>query len=52
MHDRNKLVNPLHPLTKELKRFTGKQKKTEEDLMALAKLEWLAGMYLTDSAFC
>jgi hypothetical protein len=49
MHDRNKLVNPLHPLTKEVKRFSGKRTKTEEDLMALAKLEWLAGMYLTEA---
>lgn len=43
-----KLKNPLHPLTKEFKRFSGKQKKTDEDLLALAKLEWIAGMYLIE----
>lgn len=50
MHSRKKLGNPLHPLTKEIKRFSGKKNKTEEDLLAIAKLEWLGGMYLTEDA--
>ena len=38
-------VNPLHPLTRQMKTLTGKRKKTEEDLIALSDLEWEAGLY-------
>lgn len=48
MHDGKKQTNPLHPLTKEIKRFSSKKPKTEEDQMALAKLEWLAGLYVQE----
>ncbi len=47
MHDRDKLANKLHPLYKQLNKFSGKRAKSEEDLMAISKLEWIAGMYLT-----
>lgn len=40
------LKNPLHPLTKTIKQFSGKRKKSDEDLEAIAKLEWYAGLYL------
>lgn len=44
MHS-DKLANPLHPMTKELKKVTGKRKKTDEDHEALAQIEWKAGIY-------
>lgn len=37
--------NPLDPFAKEIKRFTEKKKKTEEDHRAVANLEWLASFY-------
>lgn len=47
-HNGKKLTNPLHPLTKEIKKITGKRTKTDDDLLALSKLEWLAGLYVTE----
>lgn len=44
-----KCVNPLHPIAKEMKLFTSKKKKTEEDLMKISDLEWLAGVYWDDN---
>lgn len=41
-------VNPLHPISKELKRFTSKRTKTEEDLIKISDLEWEAGAYWKD----
>ena len=41
-------VNPLHPISLEMKKITSKRKKTEEDLVALADLEWEAGAYWKD----
>lgn len=38
-------VNPLDPLTVELRKYTGKRKKTSEDYYTIARLEWEAGMY-------
>lgn len=38
-------VNPLHPLSKEMKKLTSKRNKTEEDLVALSDLEWQSGAY-------
>lgn len=38
-------VNPLHPIAKELKKYTSKKKKTEEDLLKIADLEWESGAY-------
>ena len=43
-----KTVNPLHPLAMELKKYTSKRKKTEEDLMQISDLEWEAGLYYDD----
>lgn len=43
-------VNPLHPITLEMKKINAKKKnKTEEDLIALSDLEWEAGLYWDDS---
>jgi len=41
-------VNPLHPISKELKKYTSKKKKTDEDLMTISDLEWEAGAYWKD----
>jgi hypothetical protein len=41
-------VNPLHPIAKELKKYTSKKKKTEEDLLKIADLEWESGAYWKD----
>ncbi len=42
-----RLSNPLDPYTRELKTLTGKRKKTDDDLMAMALLEARAGLYET-----
>lgn len=38
-------VNPLDPVTLEIKKYTGKRKKTTDDHETIARLEWEAGMY-------
>jgi len=48
MHS-NQGVNPLHPLTKEMKKYTGKRKKTDEDYEIIADLEWESGLYWKDN---
>jgi len=48
MHS-NQGVNPLHPLTKELKKYTGKRTKTDEDHEMIADLEWECGLYWKDN---
>lgn len=39
------LVNPLDGRTKEVKKYTGKRKKTQEDHEIIMRLEWEAGLY-------
>ena len=41
-------VNPLHPISLEMKKLTSKRKKTEEDIVKLSDLEWEAGLYWND----
>ena len=43
-------VNPLHPIAKELKKYTDKKSKdiTDEDLIKISDLEWEAGAYWKD----
>lgn len=43
-----KCVNPLHPLSIEMKKYTAKKKKTEDDIIKLSDLEWEAGAYWND----
>jgi len=43
----NQAVNPLHPLAIELKKYTGKRKKTDEDNLEILKIKWRAGLYYT-----
>lgn len=49
MHS-ERLANPFDPLTKEIKAVTGKRKKTEDDQLEIARLEWLGGLYFDDDA--
>lgn len=44
MHN-GRLVNPLDPIVKEMKKITSKTKKTEEDHDQLARLEFIGGLY-------
>lgn len=41
--------NPLNYFAKEIKKISGKRKKTEEDYKDLQKLEWIAGLYINDN---
>jgi len=49
MHS-ERLANPFDDLTKELKAITGKRKKTEDDLFAMARIEYMGGLYFDDDA--
>lgn len=42
------LADPLLPETKEFKKVTGKKTKTEADHEAMARMEFLASLYLDD----
>jgi hypothetical protein len=39
-------ANPLNKYARQLKAVTGKRNKTDEDFEAMAKIEFLAGLYL------
>ena len=41
----NQCVDPLHPLTIEKKKISGKRKKTEADYLELKRLEYLGALY-------
>jgi len=45
MHN-GRLSNPIDPVVLDIKKFTSKRKKTEEDHLAIAQLEHAGGMYL------
>ena len=49
MHS-ERLANPFDGLTKQFKAITGKRKKTEDDLLEMARLEWIGGLYHDDDA--
>lgn len=49
MHS-ERLANPFDDLTKELKAITGKRKKTEDDLFAMARIEFMGGLYYDTDA--
>lgn len=42
-------ANPDHPMAKEIKTYTGKRTKTEDDRKKIAELEWFFGLYVSDS---
>jgi hypothetical protein len=43
-----RLANPIDPYVRELKKWTGKRKKTDEDHAAIMELEARASVYETD----
>jgi hypothetical protein len=43
-----RMVDTEFELVRELKRLTGKRKKTDEDLRQIEKLEWYGGLYSED----
>lgn len=47
MHS-DRLANPLAPETKAHKELTGKRKKTEDDHLAIARSEFIAGAYWSE----
>jgi hypothetical protein len=47
MHN-NQTVSPLNRYTQAIKPLTGKRKKTDEDTIEIARMEWEAGLYLND----
>ena len=51
MHN-GQMANPLHPISLEIKKISGKRGKTEADLQELARLEFLGGLYLSDGKPC
>lgn len=44
----DKFADPVNPLTKAHKELTAKRKKTDEDYEAIAKSEWLGGLYIDE----
>ena len=49
MHN-NQMCNPLNPYAKRVKTFTSKRKKTDEDYLEIAKIEWEAGFYYSEKS--
>lgn len=47
MHS-GRLIDPLDPIAKAMSKVTAKRKKTEEDHLELARLEYLGGLYLIE----
>lgn len=45
-HD-DKTANPFNDYSKQLKAISSKRKKTEDDLLEMARIEWLAALYYT-----
>ena len=43
-------ANPLNKYARQMKAISGKRNKTDEDLEAMAKIEFLAGLYLNPKA--
>lgn len=47
MHN-GQTADPLNSFAKAMKQVSGKKKKTEADYIELAKIEYMAGLYLSD----
>lgn len=45
MHN-GQLANPMNPISLEMRKISGKRGKTESDLIELARLEFVGGLYL------
>lgn len=46
------MIDPLHPVTRALRKISSKRKKTEADYEQMAKLEFIGGLYLMNSEPC
>ena len=46
-HD-DKMANPFNDYTKRMKAISSKRKKTDDDLMEMARIEWVASLYHTE----
>lgn len=42
------LADPLNPIARAMKEISAKRKKTDEDLLRMAELEFKGGLYITD----
>lgn len=49
MHS-DKLANPLHPATKAHRELTSKRKKVDDDHVAIARSEFIAGVYFDETS--
>jgi hypothetical protein len=48
MHS-ERLANPFEEVTKHLKAMTKKRNRTEDDMLDIARIEWLGGLYMNES---
>lgn len=48
MHSKRGL-NPFDPLTRKMKEFTSKRKKTDEDLLAIQRIEWELSLHWSEN---
>ena len=46
-HD-DKMANPFNDYTKRMKAISSKRKKTDDDLMEMARIEWMASLCHTE----
>ena len=44
-----RLADPLDPIVKDIKEISSKRKKTDADLMQMAKFEWVGSLYIDDN---
>ena len=49
MHN-DQLANPMNEFARQLKEYTSKRQKTDEDYEAMAQIEFLGGIYYTEAA--
>lgn len=47
MHN-GRLADPTYPWSREIKKISGKRKKTDSDFEEMARLEWYGGLYLNE----
>lgn len=47
MHN-GQMANPLNNVSREIKKVSGKRKKTDDDFMLMSKLEMLGGVYVSE----
>lgn len=45
IHHNAQLANPMNKFSKEMKKYTSKRKKTDDDYFAIAQIEFLGGLW-------